>query len=77
MDVKKRAERRKSEKMPSFSFRLMTLIFSVVDFFFHPYIDMRIKNFGIKEGMTVVDSGCGSGRYTIRFSRIVDTPLRN
>ena len=27
--------------------------------------------------MTVVDSGCGSGRYTIRFSRIVDTPLRN
>jgi ubiquinone/menaquinone biosynthesis C-methylase UbiE len=71
MVVKKRAERKESEKMSCFSFRLMNLSFRVVDFFFHPYIDKRIKNFGIREGMTVVDYGCGPGRYTIRFSRIV------
>ena len=71
MGVKKRAEPRESEKMSSFSFRLMNLTFRVVDFFFYPYIDKRIKNFGIREGMTVVDYGCGPGRYTIRFSRIV------
>ena len=71
MIVKKRAERKESEKMSSFSFRLMNLTFRVVDFFFHPYIDKRIKNFGIKEGMTVVDYGCGPGRYTVQFSRIV------
>jgi len=53
MGVKKRAERRESEKMSSFSFRLMNLIFRVIDFFFHPYIDKRIRNFGIKEGMTM------------------------
>ena len=35
----------------------MTLIFRVVDFFFRHYIDKRVKNFGIKEGMTVVDYG--------------------
>jgi len=71
MGTKKRAERRESEKMSSFSFRLMNFTFRVVDFFFHRYIDKRIKNFGIRESMTVVDYGCGPGRYTIRFSRIV------
>ena len=71
MSRKKRAERRESEKMSSFSFQLMDFTFRVVDFFFRPYIDKRIKKFGIREGMTVVDYGCGPGRYTIRFSRIV------
>ncbi|MCK4516304.1 MAG: class I SAM-dependent methyltransferase [Spirochaetaceae bacterium] len=71
MSVRKRTERRQSEKMSGFSFRLMDLTFRVVDFFFHRYIDKRIKNFGIREGMTVVDYGCGPGRYTIRFSQIV------
>jgi ubiquinone/menaquinone biosynthesis C-methylase UbiE len=71
MGMKKNAERIESEKMSSFSFQLMNLTFHIVDFFFHPYIDKRIKNFGIREGMTVVDYGCGPGRYTIRFSRIV------
>ncbi|MDO9545955.1 MAG: methyltransferase domain-containing protein [Pelolinea sp.] len=71
MSIKKRAERRESEKMSSFSFHLMDLTFRVVDFFFRPYIDKRVKKFDIREGMTVVDYGCGPGRYTIRFSRIM------
>lgn len=36
-----------------------------------PYIDKRVKTFGIKKGMTVVDYGCGPGRYTIRFAKLV------
>jgi len=70
MSVKKRAERRESEKMSNFSFQLMDLTFRVVDFFFR-HIDKRVKEFGIGEGMTVVDYGCGPGRYTIRFSKLV------
>lgn len=57
--------------MSNFAFRLMTLVSRVVDFFFRHYIDKRIRKFGISEGMTVVDYGCGPGRYTIRLSRIV------
>lgn len=58
------------KKMSDASFRLMTLLFGILDFFY-PYIDTRIQHFNIQEGMTVVDYGCGPGRYTTRFSRIV------
>ncbi len=51
-------ERRESERMSGFSFRMKNHIFRVVDFFFDTYVDMRIKNFGIKE-MNVIDYGCG------------------
>ena len=58
------------KKMSDASFRLMILLFGILDFFY-PYIDTRIQHFNIQEGMTVVDYGCGPGRYTTRFSRIV------
>ena len=61
---------RQSDKMPSLLFRLMCLTFAIVDFLY-PHLDRRIARFGIKEGMTVVDYGCGPGRYTTRFSRLV------
>ena len=70
MSVKKRVEQRESKRMLDLSFRLMNLTFKVIDFFFR-YIDRRVKTFGIQEGMTVVDYGCGPGRYTTRFSRLV------
>ena len=61
---------RTSERMSDTSFKFMNLAFNVMDFFF-PYIDKRVKSFGILPGMTVVDYGCGPGRYTERFVKLV------
>ena len=58
------------ERMPDVAFRLMSLVMAVQDFF-HPYIDRRVATFGIREKMTVVDYGCGPGRYTTRFAKLV------
>ena len=44
--------------MSNLGFRLMSLAFDLVDLV-HPYIDRRVTTFGIREGMTVVDYGCG------------------
>jgi ubiquinone/menaquinone biosynthesis C-methylase UbiE len=60
----------KPKSMSNLSFRLMSLSMRIEEFL-HPRIDKRVKTFGILEGMTVVDYGCGPGRYTIRFSKIV------
>jgi len=49
---------------------MMTFLFKVIDFVY-PYIDKRVGKFGIKEGMTVADYGCGPGRYTVRFAELV------
>jgi ubiquinone/menaquinone biosynthesis C-methylase UbiE len=65
-----RVEKRKTERIPDISFRLMNCIFHIIDFIY-PYIDRRVKKFSIKEGMTVVDYGCGPGRYTTRLARLV------
>ena len=70
MTSQKEPDRRGSERMSDFSFRGMELIFKVVDFVY-PYIDKRVQRFGIQPGMTVVDYGCGPGRYTTRFAYLV------
>jgi ubiquinone/menaquinone biosynthesis C-methylase UbiE len=70
MSLRKRVQKRESERMSDISFRLMSITFNVVDFLY-PYIDRRVTTFGIRQGMTVVDYGCGPGRYTIRFSKLV------
>ena len=31
----------------------------------------KYKTFGISEGMTVIDYGCGPGRYTTEFAKMV------
>ena len=64
------AKRRKNERMSNASFRLMNSIFRMVDAVWS-YVDKRVARFGIGEGMTVVDYGCGPGRYTTRFARLV------
>jgi ubiquinone/menaquinone biosynthesis C-methylase UbiE len=59
-----------ARKMSDASFRFMEATFRVVDFFY-PYIDKRVPGFGIQPGMVVVDYGCGPGRYTMRFAKLV------
>lgn len=65
-----RLRRGRGERMSNLSFRLMTASFALLDRF-HPYIDRRVAGFGLPMGATVVDYGCGPGRYTVRFARIV------
>jgi ubiquinone/menaquinone biosynthesis C-methylase UbiE len=68
--VRKRAEKRETERMSDASFRMMAVLMTIIDFIF-PYIKKRVRGFGIEEGMTVVDYGCGPGRYTTRFAGLV------
>jgi len=70
MGVKERVDKRETERMSDLSFRMMEIIFKVVDLFF-PHIKKRVRKFGIEEGTTVVDYGCGSGRYTVKFAEFV------
>jgi cyclopropane fatty-acyl-phospholipid synthase-like methyltransferase len=56
--------------MSDLAFRLMTAAFRIQDALL-PYIDRRVRGFGLAPGMTVVDYGCGPGRYSLRFSRLV------
>ena len=70
MGIRERALKREGEKMSNEAFRVMTWIMNVVDFFY-PYVGRRARGFGIKKGMTVVDYGCGPGRYTVKFAGIV------
>lgn len=61
---------KRTERMSDVSFKFMDFSFKIMDFFF-PYIKKRIKKFDIQEGMTVIDYGCGPGRYTMEFAKIV------
>ena len=70
MTTQKDSGRSGSERMSDLSFRGMELLFKVIDFVY-PYIDKRVQRFGIRPGMTVVDYGCGPGRYTTRFAHLV------
>ena len=70
MGLRQGVRKRRTEKMSDRSFRAMTSIFKVIDFLF-PYINKRVKKFGIKKGMAVVDYGCGPGRYAVKFAELV------
>ena len=58
------------EQMPNFAFRLMSAVMAIEDLV-HPTIDQRVLTFEIRPGMTVVDYGCGPGRYATRFAKLV------
>ena len=68
--MRKTVHKRRKERMSDMSFKLMNLIFRVLDFVY-PYIDKRVRRFGIQPGMTIVDYGCGPGRYTARIAKLV------
>jgi ubiquinone/menaquinone biosynthesis C-methylase UbiE len=47
------------EKMPDFTFRMMKLFF-IFYYFFKP-ARKKLRKFGIKQGSTIIDYGCGTG----------------
>ncbi len=59
----------KLKPMPDFAFRLMVQFMKLEDIF-HKTSDL-VRKIPLKEGITVVDYGCGPGRYTIPIAKIV------
>jgi ubiquinone/menaquinone biosynthesis C-methylase UbiE len=57
--------------MSNFAFRLMTGVMKIMDFVAPSRLDRRVQTFGITEGMTVIDYGCGPARYTLRYAKLV------
>jgi ubiquinone/menaquinone biosynthesis C-methylase UbiE len=62
--------KRRTDPMSDLSFRMMTLAFNLIDLV-SPRVDQRVAKFGIPPSVTLVDYGCGPGRYTVRFARLV------
>ena len=60
---------KKPEPMPDAGFRGMMWCFKLVDLFWKP--EKRLKKIPLKEGMKIVDYGCGPGRYTIPIAKLV------
>ena len=55
--------------MPDTGFKMMAWCFKLLDLFQRP--KQRVEKFPLKEGMTVVDYGCGPGRYALPMARLV------
>jgi len=60
---------RRKETMPDFVFRLMAFSFKIMDLFSSPV--SILDNLEIKAGDTVIDYGCGPGRYIKKASQLV------
>jgi ubiquinone/menaquinone biosynthesis C-methylase UbiE len=58
-----------NEIIPDIGFRAMSFVMKAMEWV-HPRALSRAKTFGIKEGMTVVDYGCGPGMYTAALSKL-------
>jgi Methylase involved in ubiquinone/menaquinone biosynthesis len=59
------------EHMSNTDYKHMVFTMDLIDIFC-AHIEKRVDRFGIKPGMTVVDYGCGPGRYTIFYSRLAE-----
>ena len=49
------------DRMPDWAFRMMAFVFNISDKFKSP--DKKLNPFNIQKGQTVVDYGCGTGRF--------------
>ena len=57
------------DRMPDRAFKVMAFIFTIADKFKSP--DKKLDPFNIQRGQTVIDYGCGTGRYLKRASELV------
>jgi ubiquinone/menaquinone biosynthesis C-methylase UbiE len=57
------------DRMPAWAFRIMAFMFNVEDFF-RSDVGKKLESFGIRNGDTVVDYGCGTGRYLKKASEL-------
>lgn len=69
MNDKNKKHNKNTDRIPNMAFRIMRFTFKLIDTFRNPsrYLDQ----FGIEPGMTVVDYGCGPGRYIPKASALV------
>jgi len=70
MSVKLDTGEKNPEMISNRSFRFMALSMRIHDFL-SPFIEKRIRQFGIEKGMIVIDYGCGPGRYTTKLAECV------
>ena len=59
--MKKKICGNEMDRMPGWAFRIMAFMFNNADRFRPP--DKKLNPFNIQKGQTVVDYGCGTGRY--------------
>lgn len=59
-------------KLNNMEFRLMQGFMKIADHIY-PHVQARAEVFGVKAGQTVVDYGCGPGRYAVELARLVGT----
>ena len=57
------------DRMPNWAFKMMAFMFNVADLLKSP--NRRLDAFGIQKGQSVVDWGCGTGRYLKQASELV------
>lgn len=68
MNIQEKAFGGGIDRMPDFSFRIMSFLFVLRDIL-TPF-DRKLDLFGIKTGDTVIDYGCGPGSYLKRSSEL-------
>ena len=60
---------KKLEPMPDAHFKGMMWLFKLIDLIWNPR--HHIEKIPLREGMTIVDYGCGPGRYSIPIAKLV------
>ena len=68
------ANEKKLKPMPNYAFKLMTLSYKLYGLIHNTQRDLN--KIPIKEGLTVVDYGCGPGRYTLPAAKLVGSKGR-
>ena len=62
-------DKKRLKPMSDIGFRGMVWIFKLVDLFGGP--GRHLRKVPLRQGMTIVDYGCGPGRYTIPMAKLV------